>query len=325
MEKISSIIKTFSSLTLGVVGDVMVDRYIHGEVEKISQEAPTPVIRILREEYIPGGAANTAHNIVSLGAAVFLFGIIGKDALGSALKKQLQEMDVGTGGIVTDSKKPTTEKTRIIARSQQVTRVDKEDRAYCGGETESALRQKFQEHAGAFDAVIVSDYAKGCITRSFARDIVTLTQKEGIPLIVDTKPKHFEWFCGATLIKPNRKESEEFLGRRLITHDDILSAGKAIQKKLKSPILITQGADGMILFEGRASSHLPCLTRDIFDVTGAGDTVASVVALSIAGGANLRDASRIASAAAGIVVGKQGTSVVSYGELSEFLQKYNAK
>lgn len=315
-------IQRFSRCTIGVIGDVMLDRYLLGDADRISAEAPTPIVLLKEEKCFPGGAANTAANITSLGGVAVLLGYVGKDQTGKDFMKLLRDIKIEGRGIFIRSSVPTIEKIRIHARSQQIARIDREEFSPLNRSEEEKVIQFLREHLKNWDAVVVSDYLKGFITMPIAETIVKLSQHYKRPLIVDTKPPHLNFFKGATIFTPNKKEAEEAFGQKIINEEHLEKAGHILQKRLRSDILITRGAEGMSIFDGKKATHLPSVAREVFDVTGAGDTVAAVMALGAASGCSLLEATILANIAAGLAVGKRGTATVSLTELRDAYESF---
>lgn len=300
----------FKDKTVIVLGDVMLDRYIFGESERISDEAPVPIVRVDKEKFVPGGAGNVAMNISSLGGRAILIGATGNDEAGDILKKELKARNIIFYNF---SNRTTNQKIRVLARGQQLVRVDYES---FKNPLSSPSLQKFKQllfqKMSEADIIVISDYAKGVISNHTASLILQYSQQRKIHAIVDTKPNHVTFFKDAYLFTPNSKEAAAMSGS-----DNTMNAGRILQKKLQSNILITEGSHGMTLFEGNSVTHLPTKAREVFDVTGAGDTVVAALALAIASKMTLQDAAEIANHAAGIVVGKVGTATVSIKELQE--------
>lgn len=291
-----------------VVGDVMLDRYIFGETERISDEAPVPVVRVLGEKCLPGGAGNVAANIASLGGEAVLIGAIGDDSSGAILRQELRKRLVVFYKFLSQT---TTQKIRLLSRGQQLIRIDYEStKNLSSPEKLRELKKILLQKGKKLDIIVISDYAKGMISRPIASFIMRFARQNKKPVIVDTKPGHAPFFKGADLFTPNSKEAIAMSGEK-----NIMRAGRVLQKKLKSNILITEGPKGMTLFEGNSITHLPTQAREVFDVTGAGDTVVAALALTMASGLSLKEAANIANRAAGIVVGKVGTATVSLAEL----------
>ena len=315
-------ISQFSRCKLLVVGDLMIDEYVWGEVDRISPEAPVQVVSVNREDYTLGGAGNVINNLAALDARIRAAGVIGTDANGRLLLEKLKAMGVDTAGVVAEPERPTTVKTRIIAAHQHVLRIDRETRREVADKTFKKLTRTVAAAVKQVDGVIISDYGKGLFTRSFLKSLITAARKHNKTIVVDPKGTDFDKYSGASLITPNRKEAGLAAG---IDIDDPSRLEKAGKKLLKSSgierILITLGKDGMILFEPRKKPYkITAETRQIFDVSGAGDTVVAVLALALAAGASTREAMLLANTAAGLVVAKVGTATVSQPELQAALQ-----
>lgn len=315
MKNLIEIVNNFKGKKIGVIGDFMLDHFIWGDVERISPEAPVPVVLVNRESFTPGGAGNTAANIAALGGKAFVVGLAGKDIAGKTMLSEFKKMGIETGGIVQHSQKPTIQKIRVVARGQQVVRVDKEDVRHIDGNVEKKLLEFIALHIKNWDGLVVSDYAKGLITKSLAHEIIGLALKHKKPIICDVKPKHALFFKNATLLSPNHKEALAMAGV-----SDINEAGKIIQKQLNCSVLITQGANGMTLFENSKIKHFPANAIEVFDVSGAGDTAVAVACLALVSGAGLEQAAEAANHACGIVVGKLGTATVAPDELKQYLE-----
>ncbi len=316
-EDLIKFISQFKNKKVGVVGDLFLDHYISGDVERISPEAPVPVLIIEKESFAVGGAGNVVLNVASLGGKVFVCGTVGKDEAGGILLKEFKKnKNVNTTGVIKINS-PTIKKTRVVARGQQLVRLDL-NKEYVPSDSRQAEKKIIKFVSSAirnWDILVISNYAKGLMTKSLAQAIINSARKYKKQIIVDTKPKHASFFKNITLITPNDAEAIEIAGV-----SDVMKAGRIIQKKLHCNVLITQGARGMTLFEGKKVEWLPTKAREVFDVTGAGDTVMSALALSLASGLNLKQSIIIANHAAGIVVGKRGTAVVSAKELENDLR-----
>ena len=301
-----------------VIGDVVLDRYIWGKVSRISPEAPVPVVNVTKENLLLGGATNVVNNIHDLGGFVRVCGAIGEDEAGRQLLDLLITRGIGIDGIVMERSRPTTIKTRVIAHSQQVVRFDRETKM----KVEKVTHQRIYEYArqqvrDGLDAIVFSDYCKGVVTKELVRDIVKLAKKNGVIVSVDPKVSHFAMYSGVTILTPNINEAS--IGSRIEIDDEqsLLRAGSLLLKKLKCrAVLITRGEHGMSLFEqGGKVTHIPTMAQEVFDVTGAGDTVISALTMAMAAGASAADASLISNVAAGIVVGVVGTATVKPDEL----------
>ncbi|GAB4490001.1 MAG: D-glycero-beta-D-manno-heptose-7-phosphate kinase [Thermodesulfovibrionales bacterium] len=305
------IISRFKDRNILVVGDVILDHYIWGKVSRISPEAPVPVVDVVRENFLLGGAANVAHNIVSFGAQAGLIGIRGRDIAGEALTNILEQKGVDCNGLFIENR-PTTVKTRVIAHSQQVVRFDREDRQYVAGKILKAISDHVDAVMPEYDAVIVSDYKKGMISAELISAIVKKAKKKDVFVAVDPKVGHFDYYRGVSLITPNLAEAS--LGSGIEIRDDrtLLAAGKTLMRKLAcTSVLITRGEEGMSLFRKSGVTHIPTVARKVYDVTGAGDTVISAFTLAAASGARPEQAAVIANHAAGIVVAEVGTAVTT--------------
>ena len=304
----------FSGLPVLVVGDVMLDRFIVGRVTRISPEAPVPIVRFESEHLRLGGAANVAHNIVALGGRASLVGIVGVDAAAESLRAHLAAAGIGTDGLVADDTRPTTEKVRVVTeRNQQVARIDYERDADAGGEVERAIVAQIDRLGGNAKALLVSDYLKGAVTRGV---VEALLRHAPTPLIVDPKIPHLACYAGATLVTPNHHEAELATHLRVRTDDDARRAARDFRTRADcGAVLITRGEHGMWLSEAGGEGPIPAVTREVSDVTGAGDTVVATLALALAAGATMAEAAALANHAAGIVVGKFGPATLSPREL----------
>jgi len=318
MERLTRFIPKFEKQKIIVLGDLMVDRFVWGRVSRISPEAPVPVVEVTRESHAFGGAGNVANNITSLGARAFLLGVVGGDMEAEQLKEGLRMKSIDVGGIITDRSRPTTIKTRIIAQHQQVVRVDKEIKGNFSEEIQRDIFSKLEEMAASADAIIISDYGKGVINGPLLKKAIALAHRYDIPVTVDPKIEHFMDYKRVTCITPNLAEAIAGMRYREVTRDkDILELGKKILKKLNSDsVLITRGEKGMTLFEpGGKTTHIPTRAKEVYDVTGAGDTVISVFTLALACGSKLDEAAELSNFAAGIVVAKLGTATATREEL----------
>lgn len=286
-----------------VVGDLMIDEYLIGQVSRISPEAPVPVVEIVEETHRLGGAANVALNIFSLGLDPIMVGVMGNDLAGDKLLALLEKRNVKTDGVVKIENRPTTVKTRIIGDSQHIARVDREQNTYLNPEEENRLCQKVGDILDSVDAVILEDYNKGVLTEKLISFIIDQANKKGKLITVDPKFKNFLKYQNVTLFKPNIKETEEALAIKITTNHDLIRAGEALMEKLKAKgVLITRGSQGMSLFEEDSQiTHVETRTRKVADVSGAGDTVISTLTAALTAGSTLQEAATIANYAAGIV------------------------
>jgi D-glycero-beta-D-manno-heptose-7-phosphate kinase len=310
----------FNKKNIVVLGDLMLDKYIIGKVERISPEAPVPIIEVEQEKYVPGGAANAASNVATMTGNSYLFGIVGNDIAKDILLETAKERGINTEGIMIDNKKPTIQKIRVIGQNQQLVRIDYEDKKYIDSHINGRFLESLKK-IKKIDAIIVSDYAKGTVTKELMEQIKQFAKENKIIVIVDPKPKHKSFYRGVTLITPNKKEAEEMVGFALETRDDIEKAGKKLMEELNCAVLITLGEKGMSLFEENSQPvHIPTVAKEVYDVSGAGDTVIATLGLAMCSGANMKDSAILANHAAGIKVGKLGTSPVTLEELRQSLE-----
>jgi len=311
--RLKSVLTKFSHIRLAVLGDVMLDEFVWGKVERISPEAPVPVVQIKRETWRPGGAANVASNLVALGAKADIFGIIGDDGAGRRLVESLQSEKIGTAGLIADSGRRTTVKTRVLGQNQQMLRIDREFTDPIDYRCQKDLSNTLWKIAPSLHGVIVSDYAKGVIVAELLSQIIERFRGSDKPVTIDPRPKNGPLYKGASIVTPNTREAEELLGRKFETEEDVLKGGTDLMRQLKlDAALITRGEHGMSLFErGKKPLTIPTRAREVFDVTGAGDTVIATFSLALAAGCPMAEAAEIANLAAGVVVGIVGTAVAS--------------
>jgi D-glycero-beta-D-manno-heptose-7-phosphate kinase len=311
------LVDKFSTRRITVVGDVMLDRFLIGRVSRMSPEAPVPVVVHDHDEFRLGGAANVANNLRELGGAVDLIGVIGNDDSGAELKNELAAKGIHSTGLITDLERRTTTKMRVVTtRNQQVSRIDFESDHEVGAAIEDAVASQIEMRARAAQVVLVSDYQKGVITRRSMAHLLTYASQSGIPVIVDPKVPHIDYYAGAALVTPNHIEAESATNSRITTHDDARRASSELRKRIGvESVLITRGEHGMWLDHAGTDGYLPTSAREVADVTGAGDTVIATLALAIAAGATMPEAARLANEAAGIVVGKFGAATVTPQEL----------
>lgn len=315
------IISKFKDKKILVIGDIMLDKYIWGKVNRISPEAPVPIVRVLRESYAPGGAANTANNITSLGGQAIVIATIGNDHAKDILIKILRQCNIKTDHIISINSKPTVQKIRIMAQNQQLLRIDYEDYNKIPEEIEVKVVEIAKKVINHVDGIIISDYTKGMITKNIVSNINKLAKQNNKLLVVDPKPMHKEFYKGVTLITPNYKEALAMLNLEETHKISIEDLGKTLLRELNSTILITRGEAGMSLFEKNGSIiHIPTVAKEVYDVSGAGDTVVATLTLAITSGATFKQAAIIANHAAGIVVGKVGTATLTLEELKHSLE-----
>jgi D-glycero-beta-D-manno-heptose-7-phosphate kinase len=322
---LDQLLDRFGDRSILVIGDLMVDQFVIGTVERISPEAPVPIVRFDHETWRLGGAANVANNVVALGGRVDAIGVVGDDADGSRLLEDLAGRSIGTAGIISDPSRCTTRKLRVVTtRNQQVARIDYERDSDLASTIEAMVTRRIGELAAAAHAIVISDYLKGVVTPQVAAAAAHAARTQRIPLLVDPKVPHIDRYAGATVITPNHHEAESVTHMRIRTAGDAREAARRFRDRAKcDAVLITRGEHGMWLLgpgaDGRngadAEIELPAEAREVSDVTGAGDTVISALALASAAGASLVDAARLANRAAGIVVGKFGPATVTVDEL----------
>jgi rfaE bifunctional protein kinase chain/domain len=325
MVELRRILDAFPGRHVVVVGDVMLDEFARGDVKRISPEAPVPVLEVTSRSHALGGAANAAANVASLGARATLVGLVGEDGGAATIETLLRERAI-TSKVVKDPGRPTTHKTRLVARGQQIVRIDQESRDEPAGDVKARLLAAIAPAFEGADACILSDYAKGCVTAELAAAVVDAARAKKIPVIADPKRRDFRVYRGVTVVTPNHGELEVAVGRPVTTDDEFAVAAKELIAQLDGgAVLATRGADGMTLFEVNAPPfHVRAAKRSVFDVTGAGDTVVATLSVALAAGAPLRDAIVLASAAAGVVVSKPGTASVSPAELADALEEGGA-
>ena len=311
------LVGAMSRASVRVVGDVMLDEFLIGRVDRLSPEAPVPIVAFEREDWRLGGAANVAHNVVALGGTVGLVGVVGPDAAGERLADGLRALGVDTRSLVTDSQRRTTRKVRLVTtRNQQVARVDYESDAEVTGGVEQSVIRCVTDLAESAGALLVSDYLKGAITLAVMERLVHLARSKRIPLLVDPKIPHLDFYAGATLVTPNHHEAEIATHRRIRTDADARAAASAFRTRVEADgVLITRGEHGMWLLDGSLEGRLSATAREVADVTGAGDTVIATLALALAAGATTAEAACLANRAAGIVVGKFGPATVGADQL----------
>jgi len=314
-------IQRFPQASVLVVGDLILDHYVMGKVSRISPEAPVPVVHVESESLRLGGAANVFNNILALGGKADLCGVIGADESGRLLMKELGTKRSGRGGVVIDHDRPTTRKSRVIAHHQQIVRYDVEGRHELKAALQRRILQYLESRLRELTCVVVSDYAKGVISAGLMSELTRLAALRKVPVIVDPKVEHFGYYKGVTVITPNHLEATQASGVHGDDDQTINEAGAMIRQRLGcQSVLITRGEKGMSLYEADGASwHLPTQARQVYDVTGAGDTVIGTLALALSTGASIKNGAILANHAAGIVVGMVGTATVSPEQLSEAL------
>ncbi len=323
-DRVTALLEAMPQRRIVVVGDAMLDIYMIGDVERISPEAPVPVVRVAERRYALGGAANVAANVAAIGAEVTLVATVGDDRRGEQLRTELVAAGIRDDGVVVTPERPTTSKTRIVARGQQMLRFDEEEDTLLEGSTLELLKKRMIKALRDVDAVVLEDYNKGTLAPPVIESALALARSRGIPSVVDPKFKQFFNYRGATVFKPNRRELEAALGAAVdLEHADALPA---VMEKLEvDNLLLTLGPEGMaLLTKTGVIDRFPTHAREVYDVSGAGDTVTAWVGTALAAGATMREAAELANYAAGIEVAKAGVAVVSRQEVRDlFERKYD--
>lgn len=321
-QRLLKILENFRNKKILVIGDIMLDKYIWGDVSRISPEAPVQVVHVQKETYAPGGASNVASNISALNGKVFMVGIVGNDESKNILLNELKKIGVNTDGILTDNDKPTTQKVRIVGKSQQLLRVDYEKKEHVHKDIEDSLINFLKKTIRDVDVVVVSDYAKGVITPEICDVLIQMSKEHNKAVIVDPKPKHLNLYSNVTLITPNNAEASEMTNIEDGSDESVLEIGSKLLKYLNANVLITRGEKGMSLFEKNSKiTHIPAKAREVYSLIGAGDTVVAALALALASDANFEEAAALANIAAGIKVGKIGTASVGIEEMKKGIEE----
>ena len=315
-ERAREIVARVSGVNVLVVGDAMVDKFIVGRVTRISPEAPVPVVAFDHDMYRMGGAANVASHVVALGGHVTLVAVTGRDEAAATLTEACREAGIAPS-FVGDANRPTTTKTRVVTdRNLQVARIDYESDADISGEIEERLISEIRKHVTRCSAIIVSDYMKGCVTRQVMQAAVSAGADRGAPVLVDPKIPHLDYYSGATIVTPNHHEAEAATLRRVRSEDEARTAARIFRERANCrDVLMTRGDQGVWLLSSELEGYLPAASREVADVTGAGDTVIATLAVMLASGATISEAAWLANEAAGIVVGKFGPATASASEL----------
>ncbi len=319
---LTKILQRFSRCHVLILGDVMLDEYMWGTVSRISPEAPVPVVAVRSEGVKVGGAGNVATNVAALGGRPSLIGLVGDDAAAERLGHELEVAGVKSDGLIVDASRPTTIKTRVVAGSQHVVRFDRESDASVSRAIRTRVVAAVRERLPAADLLLISDYAKGLVGSGLMREILGLAARHQKPVAVDPKVQHLLLFKGVTVVAPNHHEAAVAARVPVRSEADLLRVGRVLLRRLKAQaVLITRGEQGMSLFEaGKSAVHIPTVAREVYDVTGAGDTVMGALSLALAAGADMHRAAVLANYAAGVVVGKRGTATVTRAELERALQ-----
>ncbi len=320
-----NILGKFQHSRIAVIGDIMLDHFIRGNVSRISPEAPVPVVNITAEALRLGGAGNVVYNLNALGSTVYASGVVGSDEMGKKILHQFRSLALDTSGLVVSAERPTTVKTRIIANNQQVVRFDRETISPLNSNHRQKILRYLRRCLPNIDAIIISDYGKNIVSRDLMEKTLTLSRKNSIPVIVDPKVKNIDLYKGVTIITPNQKEASEATGITITSDHDALEAAVRLRERLGcDSVLITRGEHGMTLLDKNGScTNIPTLATEVYDVTGAGDTVISALTLAFTAGASLTVSALIANIAAGIVIRKLGTAAVRIDELKKAIQRQN--
>jgi D-beta-D-heptose 7-phosphate kinase/D-beta-D-heptose 1-phosphate adenosyltransferase len=312
------IVDAFQGKKILVVGDLMLDEYLWGAVSRISPEAPVPIVEVNSESILPGGAANVASNVAALGGEPTLVGVVGRDVSGERLLALVRGLGLDTSSVIESEDRKTTLKSRVIAHSQQVVRVDREDTQILGDAARQGLVERVSLKAADMDGIIIEDYDKGVLSRGVAGEIIKIAKRAGKFCSADPKRENFFSYQGVDLFKPNQREAEAALGTRMRSVTGIEEACRELRERLGgSAVLMTRGAEGMVLLDDEGFWSVPAMVREIYDPSGAGDTVIATATLAVTAGASLREAAIIANWAACIEVSKFGTATVSRKELLE--------
>lgn len=322
MNNFLNIVNNFKNQRILVVGDLMLDEHIFGEVERISPEAPVPVLFAKRVGFVPGGAANAAHNVESLGAGVVLAGVIGPEEKGRTLKNLLNKKGIGTEGIIVDNTRKTTVKTRAIARQQHLVRIDSEDKKPISLEIENKLLDFIRKQVKDINSILISDYAKGVVSPRLCQEIIQIARDNKKLCLVDPKGSDYSKYRGCNTVTPNEKELAQALNIEIQDGGKFLQAGKMLLSHVMSDnVLVTRGDKGMTLFENNGNIiQVPAQKIKVVDTSGAGDTAIAVFTLSLASGSTPKEAMDIATRACAVVIGKEGVAVISFEELEQSLK-----
>ncbi len=312
---------------IAVLGDYMLDRYLWGSVTRVSPEAPVPIVDVERETDHLGGAANVANNLAALEATPYPIGVVGDDGTGARLLQLLREKGFQTEGLFVDASRPTTIKTRVIAHHQHIVRTDRELRDGLAPHVQEMILDFLRELMPSLNALIIEDYNKGVLVQPLLGNVLALAKQHHCPVTVDPKFNHFLDYRGVTVFKPNRKETEDVLGLKLKSHDEVVRAGQTLLHKLHAEnVLITLGAEGMALFQRNGNVYqVPTRARRVHDVSGAGDTVIATLTAALAAGADIIEAATLANIAAGVVVAEVGAVPVDKQKLLDEITDWGAQ
>jgi len=324
MKNIDKILKSFAGKKILVLGDIMLDHYLWGKVDRISPEAPVPVLDVQKEEYRLGGAANVALNLIALGAKAILCGVIGNDEAGSQITALLQSEGIDSSCVVIDKSRPSTVKTRIGSANQQIVRLDRENRNEINADIEKIIIKHITKAIKHADAIIIEDYNKGLLTEHVIESAISAATLQGKPICVDPKQKHFFSYKKVDVFKPNYGEMQKNLGVIIEDEAEFNKQAKLLKKKLQCKnLVVTRGEKGLYIYSDDSKIHqIPTYAREVYDVSGAGDTVISALTLALCEGCEIRTAAIIANHAAGVVCGKIGTAVASIEEIRQSFNEH---
>jgi rfaE bifunctional protein kinase chain/domain len=325
LNRLETIQKSFAGKRIAVVGDLMLDKYFWGTVSRISPEAPVPVVEVDEESTRLGGAANVANNIASLGGVPIMIGVVGMDIGADLLRNLVAGNGFPTDGIIADGSRPTTIKTRVIAHGQHVVRIDQEEKEYLNADTEVRVFASLESQISSLDGIILEDYNKGVLSKGLIKSVIKLAKDHKKTITVDPKFHNFFDYQGVSVFKPNRKEAEEALGRRLHTYQEMETAARELFNRLNAEnVLLTLGENGMLLLERNGSiAHVESKTRNVADVSGAGDTVIATLTMAMVAGASVIESAALANYAGGIVCGEVGIVPIDKSALIQTIIKDN--
>jgi D-beta-D-heptose 7-phosphate kinase/D-beta-D-heptose 1-phosphate adenosyltransferase len=320
LKRLEKLLEGFSNVRLLVVGDVVLDEYLWGDVDRISPEAPVPVMHVRGESVVLGGAGNVVRNVVALGGRCDFCSVVGEDADGRQVEELLGELGVDAGGLIRDPARPTSRKTRVVARSQQIVRVDRETLQPLAPAVAKGLLASLEARLADAQGVVLEDYGKGLLNRQLVRRLMSRFARAGLPVAVDPK-EELGAFRGAALLKPNLREAENLTGVRVREHADLEKIARRLRAKVgDGDLVITRGGEGMTLFQvSGLVAHVPTVSQEVFDVQGAGDTSIAILTLAMRAGASLVEAAVLANAGAGVVVEKTGTATANRDEVRALL------
>lgn len=327
LKKIKKALDKWRNRRVLVVGDLILDHYVFGRTERISPEAPVPVIWADRQDFVGGGAVNVALNLMSLGAEVSLCGVVGNDHFGENLLSLIADRGIDVSLVFRDKERPTTLKTRILAQHQQVVRVDWESKQYLHLNINRRILKFLREQINMFDGIIIEDYGKGVVNPALVKELVGLSKDNRKVITVDPKEEHFNYYKNVTALTPNMKEAQTAANKRMRSEEDIDDIARSVMNKLKpEALLMTMGEKGMRLFSRKEGKyHIPACALEVYDVTGAGDTVIAVFTMALMGGASFLNSAVVSNVAAGIVVGKLGAAVVSKDDIMSKMEELDQK